>query len=294
MLKAYWWKPLSDHSAYYGVLKSETKLLSLRSLQRNFGDELTKLVLEQVDPTFQPIWTPPEFANFFGIGSILNKALRRGKSTNIVIWGSGLRQPLQPSERTLDDRFKILALRGKRTAYELAFRDEIPLGDPALLVQLMRINSRIANIEKLFIPHFSFLNQRKSLFFLQQLKNRGYKVMYPFEDPYKIIDAIGSSKVVVSSALHCLIVADALGIPSVRFRDQNESETNFKFEDYHSAIDDSSGWLELDALDLAEKLGVQEHIFQEATYRVNNLTPRITQTVNEIKSVIIDWKYRTE
>lgn len=204
----------------------------------NFGDELSPEVVafvtgRRVEAAGR--WT----CDLTGIGSILDRYLsRKGRLIGgartalgrpIRVWGSGLisdhpgaRHGLQP-----------LALRGILTRSALGADPATPLGDPGLLSAAMfaRGGSR-QDIG--IVPHYS---DKAHPMVAGLARLPGVRIIDVERGGSQVCAEIGSCAAVLSSSLHGLIVADALGIPNWRLRLGNQLKGgDFKFLDYASAL----------------------------------------------------------
>jgi pyruvyltransferase len=155
------------------------------------------------------------------VGSILHFA-----KDGDIIWGSGR------NGRTVKGkhRFTNLDVRMVRGPLTHKFLREMGVhtpelyGDPGLLVghffpELYRRKSSKIH-EVTVIPN---MNDPLPL-------ARGLKITKPTGPIMKVLDDISLSKMVISSSLHGIIVAEALGIPVRVLR--SSTEPDFKYEDY--------------------------------------------------------------
>lgn len=160
---------------------------------------------------------------------------------NMTVWGSGveweigyfLRRQLQRSWfRKLD----IRAVRGPLTRdYLMRLGHYCPAvyGDPAIL---MPLNYKVEGE-----PSRGW--QKYNVSIIPQLVTEGeIREKYPdahiismnTNDYKKVIDEINQSKLIISSSLHGVILADAYGVPSVWFRGL-QKEVDFKYLDYYAS-----------------------------------------------------------
>ena len=188
----------------------------------NVGDYLSVVVcnymLEKKGLSFD---TPVEKTkHLYAIGSII-----QGGAQNATIWGSGLKCGVDDigfifkHTRKLDVRL----VRGPRTREALiqsGFVCPEKYGDPAMLMPL--IYQPIVKKDKdylVILHHESKLKYDNSI--------------TPLSDNYKsFIDEIVSSKFVISSSLHGIILAEAYGVPAVLLND-DAVKNKFKYEDYY-------------------------------------------------------------
>lgn len=212
----YWWEPRGKPKHGFG---------------RNFGDELNPWLFERIKGFTPRRAKPTSSGKTLAIGSVLHLA-----HPGDIVWGSGLNGKLR------DDRGGIIlpsapaqvdfrAVRGPLTRDLLlqAGADVPPVyGDPALL--LRQFVAPLADSERrgtLIIPHFTdYADTCAALPDDPDL--RIMRVDAPVE---AMVDAIHGSARVLTTALHGIIAAEALGVPVTFFR-MRSVETLFKYEDY--------------------------------------------------------------
>jgi pyruvyltransferase len=208
MVKAYWWNGYP-----------------------NWGDGLAPYLLKRFSNFHDVQWAPPNEADVFTIGSILEHIPIESQA---YVLGTGRLRP--GSLLTLNQNLHVMGYRGMLTANSIGPTAPV-IGDPGLLAdELVEPQSR--DYELGIVPHWSDKELGKDPRFV------GHKwstlVINPRDHPLKVIRQIGSCKKIVSSSLHGLIVADAFGIPR-RFErtplfDLVREGGLFKFEDYSSSI----------------------------------------------------------
>jgi pyruvyltransferase len=195
-----------------------------RSSPENFGDKLSQVVIERllnrrIDYSDQLKEKKPIL---LGIGSILHYA-RDGD----VIWGAGFREnPLG------ENRFKnidVRAVRGpltRRFLLEMGIKCPEVYGDPALLIPYLFPEfkkSKYPSNRYIIIPH------RQEIKYFSEYKN----VVLPTEPWDQIINKILNSKLVISSSLHGIIVAEAFGVPARLLKMSWMFEPLLKYKDYY-------------------------------------------------------------
>lgn len=208
MIKAYWFKGCT----------------------RNFGDEITPLVLKRL--TGDCVLYDDKRICFGGevicsVGSILQ--LRRSFLSDVV-WGSGV---ISDKSKKLFIPKKILATRGPRTKFWLGVNVKIPFGDPGLLVpSLMEISPGQVKFDVGLVLHYvdiGLMNKNSlidSVAFID--------VRRAVED---VVGDISKCDRVVSSSLHGLVIAVSLGIPFAWVKCSNAIiGDDFKFYDFFEGI----------------------------------------------------------
>lgn len=189
----------------------------------NFGDDLSRVIVERI--LGYPVKNRPLESNeklLFSIGSILHYA-RDGD----VIWGSGFREnPLA------ENRFHVLdvrSVRGPRTReFLLKMGIACPeiYGDPALLMGILfpEFKKEEPIYDYIIIPNIGEMNCFVSY------KN----VVLPTSPWNEIVKKMMQSRLVISSSLHGLIVAESFGIPS-RLLKMTWIEPLLKYQDYYES-----------------------------------------------------------
>lgn len=212
----YWWQPSAG--ARHGFTS-------------NFGDELNPWLYRHLTGKQAIQANQKTRKKILGIGSTLHAA-RPGDT----VWGSGLNGKvrddrgqiyLPPRLRKVDFR----AVRGPLSR-ELLIRAgaNVPevFGDPALLlrkfIQPLPPEQRHGT---LILPHYSDFEQTQ-LAMPDSPELRLLRIDAPVET---VLQAINSSARVLTTALHGIIAAEALGVP-VTFLRMGFVEDPFKYEDY--------------------------------------------------------------
>lgn len=210
----------------------------------NFGDLLTRYWIERLTAT-KVEWVPPDQAEMFGCGSILD-------SVPIGFTGMLLGTGAMFAERKRHDlkRADIRVLRGPLTA-RLIFGDpeagrEIQLGDLGVLFVLKKPD--VAKDCKVgSLPHYDDREPYKSDC---HLDIRG--------GIETVVDQVARCERIVSSSLHGIILADALGVENKWVDCPRVRGGGFKFRDYAASLGESiepGVW----------RLGNQERIAEMAT-----------------------------
>ena len=155
---------------------------------------------------------------------------------NATIWGSGIIHKPKGIKRVNAflihyplTRLDIRAVRGPLTReLLLKWGQKCPevYGDPAILMPLIYQPKHEIKKDMLVIPQFvtekTFREQYPDLNMISMNTND-----YKF-----VIDTIASSKKVITSSLHAVILSDAYGVPSVLYRGLSQ-KTDFKYLDYY-------------------------------------------------------------
>jgi succinoglycan biosynthesis protein ExoV len=176
---------------------------------RNFGDELNMLLWPRLLPGFFDD-DPSEV--FLGIGSILDA--RHPQAALKLVAGAGYGGYEPPP--ALDARWMLHWVRGPRTARRLGLHPGLGLGDPAMLLPVAGwAVTNPASPGVAFMPHFESLGRGP---WRAAAAMAGIGLIDPRDDPAAVISAIGSCRLLLSEALHGVIVADALRVPWIALR----------------------------------------------------------------------------
>jgi pyruvyltransferase len=192
------------------------RVVPLRRPVGNFGDLLGPEVVDRLAPDS---FAPPGSPRLLTVGSILHFA-----ADSDVVWGSGVNGKV-PTTDFRANRLDVRAVRGPLTAEFLQARGiEVPevFGDPGLLAPALLGVGR-SETPRIAVTHLPNLHDAPAW-----RKLPGF--LSPTTDPRRVFEAIGQSRLVISSSLHGLVIADALGVPVSLVRPRKESL--FKYQDY--------------------------------------------------------------
>lgn len=201
LMRLFWWSP--DDSSV------------------NFGDHLSKVLVERMLQKSLACETfiHPAEPVFFAIGSLLEQA-----QNGDLVWGSGF---LFEHHQITFSQLDVRAVRGPLTRQILInqgiFCPEI-YGDPALLFPRYFPEFQRGEIvyDYIIIPHIG------EMYLFLPYKN----VVFPTEPWDEVLNKILRAKLVISSSLHGIILAEAYGIPA-RMLMMNLNTSLFKFKDYY-------------------------------------------------------------
>jgi pyruvyltransferase len=190
----------------------------------NFGDDLSRVIVEKISGRHvKPANLDSDQQTIlFAVGSILHYA-----RNDDIIWGSGFREnPLLENRFTQLD---IRAVRGPRTrSFLLQMGINCPeiYGDPAILMAYLFPEFKNSNRVKdyIIIPNIGEIDCFKNY------KNLVLPTL-PWEE---VVKNMTESKLVISSSLHGIIVAESYGIPT-RLLKMTWIEPLLKYQDYYEA-----------------------------------------------------------
>jgi pyruvyltransferase len=203
---------------------------SLQNGRRNFGDWLSPVLCEKLSG--RPIeHARPNRCDLVGMGSILAKVKNRFWNRTIDIWGTGLIADIGPFRCP----HRIHAVRGWKTARCIVGQDITVVGDPGLLCSMLA-PADVARHKKFrigLIPHYVDQNHPLVLEFIR--RHDEARLIDVFTDIVPFIHEVAACEAILSSSLHGLITADALGVPNAWMRPSDRVwGEDFKYHDYYS------------------------------------------------------------
>ena len=195
---------------------------------KNFGDLLSVDVVKHAIDLEVAIVDEHVSGKLLAIGSILQFA-----KPGDVIWGAGI-HPLSlisfSASATKPFDLEVLAVRGPITRDALissGYRCPEVFGDPGILAPLVHRVERKTPRGIIYIPHISEYEG-----VLRTKLPAHIQVISPFQDWRNVADAIAGAELVVSGALHGLILADAYEVPNTWLR-ATGNEGIIKYYDYY-------------------------------------------------------------
>ncbi|MBS1190928.1 MAG: succinoglycan biosynthesis ketolase [Rhodocyclaceae bacterium] len=171
----------------------------------NFGDRLNDIVWPHYLPNHLDD-DPSEL--LVGIGSLLNHRLPAAPPK--WIFGAGIGHGDPP---TVDDSWRVLWVRGPRSADGLGQRGHRYITDGAMLLGDIFEPPAEKRFPCAFIPHCSAVERGALLPLREICENAGLHLINPHWPVRRVVEEIGQSERVISEALHGAIVADAFRVP---------------------------------------------------------------------------------
>ncbi len=220
----------------------------------NFGDAINPLIVSHVSGR-DVAWAEPQDADLFAIGSVMPfvRQAANASERRPLVWGSGC---LNAMRRDFVERATFAAVRGPLSAEWLGL-SVTRFGDPALLMPDVLGAPVAADGKVRIVPHFKLLDQTR-----RAARSLGdeVEVVDVRDDALDVVRRIAASRLVLSSSLHGLIVADAFGIPNLWLDpDGNHRSPRFKFYDYACAVGRGLS-RPLDLADMAEAVRAKRHV----------------------------------
>ena len=169
-------------------------------------------------------------SHLYAIGSILLMGYQ-----NAAIWGSGF--PFEPNcvrgipHSSFFRNLDIRCVRGpytRRSLEKLGHKGPKVYGDPAILMPFIYQPDSCKSDKTLIIPHYSKFKET------QERYGKENTLRMNTCDYEYVINQICSSKLVISSSLHGIIVAEAYGIPAIYYQDRHD-RFNYKYKDWYES-----------------------------------------------------------
>ncbi len=204
--------------------------------QQNFGDFLSEYLKCYL---FMPVSMRCDSLRIIGscISSDNINSNFKKKNEETIFWGCGLRDELgiTDAERAASN---FLAVRGPLTKKILGLGDNVPIGDPGLLLPALyqpQVRKELLGVSVL-VPHF--LDQRDDMR-LKELSGCEF-ILRPnlkndLNEINKFVDCIISAEFVLCGSLHAAIVAAAYGKP-FGFWDSGSIDLPFKWRDFSLSV----------------------------------------------------------
>lgn len=181
----------------------------------NFGDELGAIILTKLG--FKVRRVSLAKADVLLTGTMVDSAETKNPTATLIGTGSG-------HEHESVHSFNVLAARGALTAANLK-AGAVPLGDLGLLAsRIWPKQSTKYNIG--IVRHYVDSDEY----------GFGDVIIDASAPAEQVIKQISSCRVILSSSLHGLIVADSYGIPNMRIARDDVITGNYKWLDYKTAF----------------------------------------------------------
>lgn len=202
------------------------KIFAFTGKQSNFGDDLNHWMWPQLLPGF---FDEDDSVRFIGIGSTLYDS-HPAESRKLVFGAGYAGYSALPK---INDSWDIRFVRGRNTAKILGLSEDMAVGDSAILIRTLGIPPREKRYETSFMPHFESANQGS---WETVCAKAGVHFIDPRWTVDHILDDMLASRLLISEAMHGVIVADALRVPwrAVEPLDPNHRA---KWQDWASVLD---------------------------------------------------------
>lgn len=236
-------------------MKNNRPVTLCHSKGPNLGDSINPFIFERVlGIPVTSYYKRPLRARVLGIGTIIGNGLLRPRQSlyrrclfhllpPLHVFSSGITGEWA-SARVAPLRQMIFhAVRGALTRDQLAKlgllseESEVALGDAGLLASFLLEKRPVKNYFCGIIPHVADYGLPSVVQMQNKVKNA--IVINVRDEPLAVLKQMASCEMILASAMHGLIIADALGIPNqwVRFSEHPQiggRGGRFKFHDYYS------------------------------------------------------------
>jgi succinoglycan biosynthesis protein ExoV len=189
----------------------------------NFGDDLNawlwpRLFGDALDAV-------PDSVVFVGIGSILGTRIPRAERT--IVFGPGVAYGPPPVP---DASWIFLAVRGPHSARALGLDRSVVRGDPAMLVGRYLQQDPGADRVSLMLHHLSSLSRWRLV-----ARLLGWQFIDPTQPVEATLSQLSRTRLLLTSAMHGAIVADAMRIPWIAIRNSAGINTE-KWDDWGASL----------------------------------------------------------
>lgn len=218
---------------------------------RNFGDELNTLLWPALLPGF---FDDDASEIFLGIGSVLDG--RHPPQARKIVAGAG--HVGDVAAPVLDGGWTIHWVRGPRTARRLRLPGAYGFGDPASLIDRALVTTMLgvgwdagscARCDVGFMPHVETVCRGS---WQRAAALAGLVFIDPRDEPGAVLAAIARCRLLVSEALHGVVVADALRVPWVAVAPFTPAHTA-EWDDWAGAMSIDMDFARLAPSSLAEQ-----------------------------------------
>ena len=196
----------------------------------NFGDDMNSWFWEKLSPDG---WGPNSKHTLLGIGSLLGVDRDPSRHWHVLGSGAGYQYPANLSEA---GHWSFLAVRGPLSAMALGLSEEKAVTDTAILLSSIPEFQVVPENERdgvIFIPH-----HRASEYcdWKRICEDSGIGYVDPGADSIEVIDAIRSSSLVLSGAMHAAIIADTFRVKWVPIT-TSSAINHFKWLDWTMSME---------------------------------------------------------
>ncbi len=226
---------IRNSKTFYGnEFKKKHVNLEYWKFKKNLGDAISPVVVEfMLAKKGLSLKTKTKKTHHLcAIGSIIGSY-----DFDAVIWGSGIHN------KTLMDaisnhksyvKYDVRLVRGPRTRQILVdngYKVEEKYGDPALIMPLIYKSEAVKKYDISVVLHMNTLK-------LVNVPANVHKIDIETDDYKFFIDELVSSKKVITSSLHGIILAESYGVPAV-FLSTGMDDELMKFYDYYESTNRS-------------------------------------------------------
>jgi len=221
------------------------RLFAFRGKQPNFGDELNHWLWDRLLPDF---FDEDERVIFLGIGSVLYDTF--DPEARKIVFGAGY-GGYRAAPR-IDENWQVYFVRGRETAKVLGLDPSYAIGDAGILVRsCWDADATPKRYRASFMPHYESAMYGN---WARVCERAGIHFIDPRLPVEEVLGEISASEVLVSEAMHGVVVADALRVPWRAVRPLDPAN-RAKWHDWASPLGVTIDFTELSPSNVAEKLG---------------------------------------
>lgn len=190
--------------------------------ERNFGDCVAPVLMRALTGV-PAAWSPPEKAEVFSIGSIVSKIPDgfRGTIIGTGTISSDIKKDLSHA--------RVLAIRGDASREACHLPPGTLLGDPGILIPGLFPDIKLTpTFDKVICPHYVDEVMAK--------RHSGLARVDILGSHRSVVAGIARARTLITSSLHALICADALGVPHILEPHPRVRGGMWKFNDYASVF----------------------------------------------------------
>ncbi|CCN69984.1 polysaccharide pyruvyl transferase family protein [Vibrio nigripulchritudo] len=220
------------------------RLYSYKGKHPNFGDDINQIVWENL---LGEVFDNRSKNIFLGIGSILYNSFPQ--EVQKIVMGAGYAG--YTDKPKIDNSWDIHFVRGKETAKQLNLPESLAVGDSAILLRsLIDFENRKTKYKVSYMPHFesAWIGAWDKI-----CEACDIHYLDPRRPVNELLEEMLSSELIISEAMHGVIVADALRIPWVARTPQDPNHRD-KWFDWASVLDVDLQSFEIGPSNVMEKV----------------------------------------
>jgi succinoglycan biosynthesis protein ExoV len=220
------------------------KLFKYEGHVPNFGDDLNDWLLPKLMP--EVINDKPDDGLFVGIGSLIDENIP--DNSRVIIFGTGYGYGKLPG--SIPKSWHIYGVRGLLSVKKLGLDPEMAIGDAAILTRTVDLPRTPGCHAVSFMPHWESAVLGA---WPEVCGETGVNFIDPRGEVDLVLQAIRSSRLMISTSMHGAIIADAFRVPWIAVRPFGGRHGE-KWHDWASALDTDIAFVELPASTLDEAI----------------------------------------
>lgn len=198
------------------------KLHYWKSKSGNVGDDLNPWLFNKLFPT---VFTEKSKTALLGIGTQINDVLlSRINAEKIVVFSTGVGYGTRHFVNLpiVDETWDIICLRGPLSAQALQVSQDLAITDGGLLVKKFFDPNQYTKKHKFsFMPHLKQAVEGGNSWKIV-CERAGFQYIDPRWSVEKVVEAITTSEVILTEAMHGAILADTMRVPWIAIQTSSE------------------------------------------------------------------------